>query len=293
MSSTKKIGIFGIGAIGSAIAFAVEDMHNLFYYNRSIRSNISIHFNNELCSKDIHLSNNSEQLIEFDFLFICIKEYHNNGALPFIKKLISLQTQLVIIRNGLHLKEPFLKIANEEQLIECVIDCPTEELSKGQYLQHRKGIIFTEKGKIGNELSNLFKHDRIELKELIDFHTYKWKKLIESSAIGAIQVLNGGPCKIFKDKKNIELYKSVLSEGIKVARSDGANIDDQFYEDQISKLLSYPENKGSSMLSDSLNGRPIEWKAKNGIISKMGKQNQINTELNDFLCSKLKQINIE
>ena len=45
------------------------------------------------------------------------------------------------------------------------------------------------------------------------------------------------------------------------------------------------------MLTDRLIGRPIELGAKNGIISKKGKEYNIPTPLNDWVCLMLKFTN--
>jgi len=291
MSSKIRIGVFGVGAIGTVVSFGLKDIYDIFYFNRSSRSQVGIDYNGELISKDIQLEDLNRNLIEYDWLIVCIKEYHNNDAIPFIKKQLSANTKVAIIRNGLHLKEPFLAFLDENHIIECIIDCPTEELSKGHYVQHKAGKIYTQETALTKEFSSFFLNDRIVVETVNDFHSYKWKKLIESSSIGAIQTMLGNTCKLFREEKNLDLYKQIMKEGIAVAISDDAQIGNEFYEEQLRKLMAYPESKGSSMLSDLLRGRPIEWKAKNGIISKIGKQNEINTEVNDLLCLALKNIN--
>ncbi len=99
-------------------------------------------------------------------------------------------------------------------------------------------------------------------------------------------------CKVFQDVKTIELYKKVVEEGINVAIADGADIQHDFKDTLMNKLLTYPSTKGSSMLTDRINGRPIEWNAKNGIISRIGKQKGMKTDLNDLLCLLLRRINV-
>lgn len=286
-----KIGIVGIGAIGTVVSFGLKDIYQLDYFNRSPRNKISIKLQGKTTMRTIQLSTIIESKTKYDWLLICVKEYHNQVLIPLIKKIIYPQTKIAVIRNGLNIKGPFSQMISEDQIIECVIDCPSEEIKKGHYLQFKKGIIHVKKSRLTNEFSNLFVKNRIVVEERTDFHTFKWKKLIASSALGAIQTILADTCRLFKDEKYLDLYKSVLLEGIQVGRADGAEISDDFLNDQVQKLLNYPENKGSSMLADFLNGREIEWKAKNGVISKIGKQYQINTEINDDLCHRLEQMN--
>lgn len=66
-----------------------------------------------------------------------------------------------------------------------------------------------------------------------------------------------------------------------------------FTDKMMSKLLSYPPTKGSSMLTDKLNGNPIELGAKNSIIAKLDKQYKVATPINDLVVELLKFTNRE
>jgi len=103
--------------------------------------------------------------------------------------------------------------------------------------------------------------------------------------------LSGETVWIFKDKGIINLYKRIVEEGMLVARQEGAKIEADFVEDLLKKIKTYPATKGSSMLTDRLNGNPIEIDAKNGIISKLGRKHKIKTEINDIISIFLKYTN--
>lgn len=63
--------------------------------------------------------------------------------------------------------------------------------------------------------------------------------------------------------------RKIYKETIQVVKADGAKIKHTFIDELLIKLANYPKTKGSSMLTDRLNGNPIELGAKNGIISKL------------------------
>lgn len=115
--------------------------------------------------------------------------------------------------------------------------------------------------------------------------------MAESAALGAILCLSGATCRIFKDKAIQKLYRDLLKESIKVARADGALIPVDFEQKMLNKIKEYPPNKGSSMLTDRLLGKPIELGAKNGIIAKLGKIYKIPTPINDLVCTLLRHTN--
>jgi 2-dehydropantoate 2-reductase len=285
-----RIGILGVGAIGSVLSFKINDQHETYYYNRSNKSKIVVQDEKRVKKKEITLSNSKEST-KLDWLLICLKEYHFIGAEKDLKCLIDTNTKIAVIRNGIDLKKPILKYTSEEKIIECMIDCPTQITKEGYYHQLRKPVITTGKNELSSEFPTIFTTDGIEIRQVEDYLTENWKKLIESSALGGILALSGEPCWIFEDQELVKLYEEIVKEGILIAQAEGAKIDASFKNEIIDKLKKYPASKESSMLIDRRNGNQIEINAKNGVISNLGKKHQIETKLNDSISILLKYTN--
>ncbi len=286
-----KVGIFGVGAIGSAIIKSLTGEDEYSYFNRASKEKIELLFEEEVFTKAIKLSK-SKEVEELDWLIICIKEYQFKEAKEDLKRLIGKKTKIAIIRNGLHLKEPLLAYTAAENMLECMIDCPVQQTKDGKYIQYSNPKITTAKTNLSTAFEQLFAKEKIELKQVDDYLTTNWKKIIESSALGGILALSGETIWIFKDKNILNLYKKIVAEGILVARLEGAKIEEDFVAHLLGKIKTYPATKGSSMLTDRLNGKPIEINAKNGVISKLGKKHQVKTELNDLISLLLKFTNL-
>ena len=123
-----KVGILGIGAIGSALSYFLmqnKKLH-LSFYNRSPRLALKIKHNNLSSETPIACCSKVEQAQELDWLLICLKEYHFAKAESLLKKLISSNTKVAVIRNGLRLKVPLLTFTSEINILECIIDCPCQ-----------------------------------------------------------------------------------------------------------------------------------------------------------------------
>lgn len=289
----NKVGILGIGAIGSVIASILNQNNrlSLFYYNRSPRSALKIKKNSSNIEIPIVVQTNFSSSPSLDWLIICLKEHHFVKAKTWLKQLIGPATKVVVIRNGLKLKEPILAYTTADKVLECLIDCPTQAIENGYYQQFRKPILSLPKSTLSQDFSALFIGNKIDINLVLDFKTSAWKKLCESASLGAILCLSGETCWIFKDLKIRNLYQKILREAITVATADGARIEATFQDKMLDKVLTYPAHKGSSMLSDRNNGQPIELGAKNGIISKMAAFYDVNTPLNDLVCTLLKFTN--
>lgn len=289
-----KVGVLGIGAIGTVISSLLihNDKLELNLYNRSPRHFLKIKQTNKDIAIPVIISTSINAAIDLDWLIICLKEHQYADAKTWLQHLINTNTRVVIIRNGLRLSAPLLAYSNKDQIIECMIDCPTQSIGDGVYKQYSPAKISLSSSRYTNSFIQLFNEAEIEFKVVKDFKSAAWKKLIESAALGAILCLTGETCWIFNDEKMKLLHQKIVAEAIHVAKADGANIPDNLGQLLLQKLTQYPDAKGSSMLSDRLNGNPIELGAKNGIISKLGKAYDVQTPINDLLCLLMSKINV-
>ena len=288
-----KVGILGIGAIGSVILTGLFKNEHLesFHFNRSKKEMTMVQFHDTFYSIPLDIKQDIYIPLKLDWLIICLKEHQFEDAKNLFQKLISRKTKIVIIRNGIELKEPLLPFTKEEHILECMINCPTQPDENQVYQQMGNAIITLNQKDLATDFQNLFKNKDFQFRQVEDLKTESWKKILESASSGALTCLTGETCWIFSDDKIKNLYQNLLEEGIQVAKADGAIISSDFANVMLEKLEFYPKEKGSSMLTDRKLGRPIELGAKNGAIVKIGKKYKIETPLNDLIVTILSKTN--
>ena len=172
-----------------------------------------------------------------------------------------------------------------------MINCPTQPDKNQVYQQMGYPIITTAQVDLANDFQQLFKNKDFQFRQVEDFKSENWKKLLESASLGAITCLTGETCWIFEDEKIRTLFQKLMEEGIQVAKTDGATIPSDFVNVMLNKIKKYPKQKGTSMLTDRKLGRPIELGAKNGAIVTIGKKYNIRTPLNDLVVTILSKTN--
>ncbi len=291
---SDHIGVFGLGAIGSAIGEELlqsHSMNTIHFYSRTPKNFIKLKKENSTHELPIMLESLPYKKGQVAWLIVCIKEHQISEAIHALSGLIHSKTKVAVIRNGLRLKEPYLDFMDESQVLECSIDCPTQPVENGFYKVYKNPIITVQACTLANEFSLLFKDSQLTVNQVSDYHTENWKKVCESSASGAILCLTGETCWIFENEKLRTLYSDILKEAVTVALADGAKLENDFRDKMLTKLLSYPKSKGSSMLTDRLNGNPIELGAKNKIICQIGKLRNVETPLNDLVVTLLQCVN--
>jgi len=276
-----EIGIFGIGSIGSLLSkyILLTEKHNCYFFNRSPKHEIYITFRKKTFLKSIQLSTNVPKRL--DWLIVCLKEYHYEEAMLLLRELIQKDTKIVVFRNGLDLKANFSGLTEEALVLESIIDCPIQKNDRGELIQVYAPKIVLPNTALGKEFIHLLPVNEITFRISDEFKREQWEKLIGSSSLGSVQVLADKPSVILKEEKYLDLFKKLVREGICVAISEGVAIQDDWESKLLNKTLSYPDNKGSSMLSDKMAGRQIELDAKIGVILKKGRANHVeipNTE---------------
>lgn len=284
-----KIGIVGLGAIGSVISKSLHSNEyvELFYYTRSPKTEIKIKHGSSIISIPIKCESLITPEKKLDWVIICLKAHQFQSAQQLLKSLIGDETKVVVIRNGINLVEDVTPFTRREMILPCIIDCPVQKEGEEYFHQLNHPLITTVKNDLSTDFKQLFPEEHLTVTWSNDFKTDLWKKLIESASIGAIQCFTGQTCIIFRKEKILNQYRDLVRESITVAKAAGAKIGFDFEEHLVSKVLSYPPYKGSSMLTDKLSGNEIELDAKNGAISKTGIVHGIPTPLNDFICKFL------
>lgn len=108
-----RIAILGIGAIGSVITKELHKQFDISLYSRTAKQEINISDPNGKYSIPLQTNKNLPPDNIFDWLFVCLKEHQIKEALSYWHPLLSRQTKVVIIRNGINHKNHFLNYTSD------------------------------------------------------------------------------------------------------------------------------------------------------------------------------------
>ena len=293
LNKVIDIGVLGFGAIGHLLAaqFWEKSGFQLHFFNRSERNHFRFQsYLGRLIDSPIQCHTQPTP-IKLDWLLVCLKAYHYPAAAGWFTELIHPTTRVVVLRNGLDLAAPLMSYTGTDMVLPVLVDSPTQCLPSQHYRQLASGQLTVPQHPLRTPFQSILAGSELKVKTTTDFNTASWEKLIESAAVGAITCLSGATCHILKNESIQLLYNQLLEEGIQVARADGAQITEDYLPQMREKANNYPPEKGSSMLTDRLAGRPIEVMAKNGIISQKGKELGIGTPLSDSFTVLLQFVN--
>lgn len=119
-----------------------------------------------------------------------------------------------------------------------------------------------------------------------DFTTVAWRKLLQN-AVAGLMVLTGRRAGMFAREDITALGLAYLRECLQVARAEGAALSDNVPVEIIAGFHRAPADLSTSILIDRLNGRPLEWDIRNGVVQRRGRQHGIPTPLSDIIVPLL------
>jgi len=231
-----------------------------------------------------------------DLVIICVKSYSTEDACKEIKDIVSENTSVLTLQNGIGNVQILNDYFGPERVIAGVTNHGSTLLGSGHVRHAGKGE--TTIGKSDGKLSGSLKAAAAVLtkagfptKISRDIDSVIWSKLVISvgiNALTAITRLNNG--KIVSYEEARELMRSSVQEAARVVKRKRVKL---AYDDPIQKVESVCKATSanvSSMLQDVLNKKRTEIDFINGAVVRQGKALGIPTPVNEVLAGLVKAI---
>ena len=119
-----------------------------------------------------------------------------------------------------------------------------------------------------------------------DFAREAWRKLC-ANAVSGVMALAGRPAEIFALDDVRAIATALAYECAAVARAEGAPLSDDDADEVITWIGDLPPDAGSSILTDRLAGRELEWEARNAVIGRLARRHDIPTPVSDTVAALL------
>ena len=303
-----KIGIIGPGALGCLFAsrlFLALDKQNtiLLIDHRAARTEslnqqgILYESATEQQQLAIPVSCSPEDVGPLDVLFSCVKSYDLDKSLQFARPLLSPDTLLIFLQNGIsHLK--FSDKAPPSTPVFATSSEGATRLGSG-HIRHAGsgqtylGFLSPQEKAACQRLEAtlaLLNHAGISCTLSGDIRSRIWAKLFINVGINALTAIYNLPNgELLTSATILKKLKELVREAEQVARAAGITIQEEPIAATLTVCKRTAQNI-SSMLQDVRNHRPTEIEAINGAIALLGKELGVATPLNDAIISQVKHI---
>ncbi|MFT4246352.1 MAG: oxidoreductase [Micrococcaceae bacterium] len=288
MSNNLNIAIVGPGAIGTTVAAALYEVDKTpRLYGRTPREQLVLHVQDETIIVSGPVQTNPKQVKEkADLVFFAVKTTQIEGAAPWLKALCGPNTVVCVLQNGIEQVAMVSPHAAESKVIPAVVWFPVQPQPDGSAWLRGKPNFILPSGKSAKFVAEVLKDTRCSVELSDDFKTEAWRKLL-LNAVDGLMALTGRRAGMYRCSDIENLVQDYLKECLAVARADGATLTDAVIKELIDKFQGYPEDMGSSILTDYEANRPMEWDIRNGVIKRLGEKYDIPTPISDVVVPLL------
>ena len=300
-----KIAIIGPGALGCLIAGSLKarTKEEAWLIDSSperakhIRQDgIKIEGLSNLARCQVNVSADPKEVGHCDLVILCVKSYSTEDACKDIKDLVSDNTFVMTLQNGIGNVQVLNDYFGTEKVIAGVTNHGATLLGDGHVRHAGKGetIIGLASGKVLGpikEIAGILSKAGFETKVSKDIDSVIWSKLVINvgiNALTAITRLKNGMLTEHGGTKDV--LRSAVQEAVKIVKRKRVKL---IYDDPIQKVESVCKATAanvSSMLQDVLNKKRTEIDFINGAVIRQGKALGIPVPVNEVLTALVKTI---
>ncbi|EPY4863522.1 oxidoreductase [Klebsiella pneumoniae] len=271
MTAFPKVALIGPGAIGTTIAAA------LFERGRAPM----------VCGRTAH----SALVLRTDEGEIVVPgPVHTDPmaiAAPFdLTALCSPDTVVCVLQNGVEQRQQFAPLTGGATVLPSVVWFPAQRDADASVWLRATPRLTLPDLPGAERVQQALAGTRCAVDLAADFTTVAWRKLLQN-AVAGLMVLTGRRAGMFAREDITALGLAYLRECLQVARAEGAALSDSVPEEIIAGFHRAPADLSTSILIDRLNGRPLEWDIRNGVVQRRGRQHGIPTPLSDIIVPLL------
>jgi 2-dehydropantoate 2-reductase len=286
-----KVYILGAGAIGSIFGALLSQKNNVILIGSkshidkinekglSISGSVNKIFNLKTDVEIQHPLDNS-------LIILTTKAHDSYRALKKIKNLVRKSTIILIIQNGLGIKQKLHQMT-KGKILRGITTIAAEFFKPGK-IKFWDGETIIEHNAAGEQIAETFNKSDIKTMISKNIQTEIWKKMMFNCVINPLtalfQVRN---CEICNDTLE-KVREKILDECIKVGKAENIIFPAKIKDELGKKIPQY--TNFSSMYQDIIKNKKTEIEFLNGKIVELGEKHNIPTPVNETLVCFIKYL---
>lgn len=297
-----NIVIFGAGAIGSLFGALLSKSNNVLLIGRKPHVT-TIRKKGLIIKEKTHLNvkimaESSVDNVSFspDLLILTVKSYDTESAILQARKMITDDTIILSLQNGLDNIEKISKHLNSKRIIPGVTTHGAF-FSKPGVIKHT-GMGMTILGELNGKktkridyIVKLFNQVGIDTAESQNILKEIWSKAIINSSINPLTAIFQSKNGYLKKNPLLEkLVEMICKESTNIANAEGIDLS---YSEMLAKtkeVIKKTSDNYSSMLQSIKKRKKTEIESINGKLIEFGKKHNISTMINQILVYSVKSL---
>lgn len=284
-----SVAVVGVGAIGAIVAAAVREAggHELLLcVRRSLPSMVVERPDGTEIAVDAPVVVDPDAASgPVDWVVLAVKAHQTESAAGWLRALCGPATTVAVLQNGIDQVERVGPLAGDAAVLPVVNWCPAEPDGAGRVCQRGPLRLTVPEGAPGDAFAALFGAEA-EVTVGGDYAREAWRKLC-ANAVAGIMAVVGRPAAVYRLDDVREVSRGLARECAAVARAEGVPLTDEDADAVVDWVASLPPDSGTSILTDRLANRALEWEARNAIIGRLGRRHGVPTPVSDTVAALL------
>lgn len=211
-----------------------------------------------------------------DWVLVCVKAHQTEGTANWLAALCGQDTRVLVVQNGIE-HDRVDPLTNGAPSVPAVVYCGAELVAPGRIAHSASGRLIVPSEPFGSELAGLFENSQAELAASGNFVTHQWRKLSMNVMANGLTALTGRRMSVIGEPGVQPIAVALVRECSQLAQAEGADLDPAQAESIVETMVASGRDGGTSMLYDTLAGRPTEHDAIHGAALRRAEQLGIDT----------------
>ncbi|WP_085671096.1 oxidoreductase [Mycobacterium szulgai] len=221
-----------------------------------------------------------------EVVLLAVKATQNDAAAGWLARLCDERTTVLVLQNGVEQVEQVQPLCPPSTVIPGSVWFSAEIQPEGWVRLRGEAALVLPTGAAAEQLAALLSGAGARVDCDPDFTTVTWRKLL-INALAGLMVLSGRRSGMFRRDDIAELSRRYVAECLRVARAEGAQLDDDVVEEMVGSFRAVPEDVTTSILTDREHHRRLEWDLRNGVIVRKARRHGLATPISDVLVPLL------
>jgi 2-dehydropantoate 2-reductase len=283
------VAVVGIGAIGGVVASELlgAGRHRIRLCARATFAELVREYAGRAHRHRVVPHTRPAGLTPVDWVVLCTKAHQVDGAAGWLSALVGPHTRVAVLQNGVEHVDTAARHVSRDVIVPVVVNCPATAVEPGRIVQEGPMLLTMPDDAGGRDFAAVCAGTGIRSDLVGNWLTAAWAKLCFNAVSGSLTTLAGRPHEVFADDRMADLGLRLGAEVVAVGRACGADLPDSLPADVLADLRSRRPESGNSMLHDRRRGRPLEYEARNGVVSRKGREHGIATPYSDTVVALL------
>ncbi len=290
-----RVVLIGPGAIGGTVAggLLASGRHDLTICSNQKFETLTLKRADGSAAQSwpVHVATSASEIASADWVLLAVKSHQTASAARWLRAAVGPRTKLAVLQNGVEHRDrvsPFIPAS--ATVVPIVVQLPAQRTAPGEITTYGGAMLIAADDATGREFAMLFADTPVKVSLSDDFMSRQWEKLCLNAASGAITSLTVNPDAIGTIAGLRELALGIVEECIRVGRAEGAHFADDYAIQLVDGFMMRTGNRGNSMYYDRLDGKELEFDARNAVICRMGHKRGIATPLSDAIVPLLRAV---